>query len=185
MEKALSAKNKAFWAKSKSEQRIAVAKDVIASIKSGFYKAETGTYFAVINLKKEIESPPIKLDKAISELKNKGASCEVCGIGGCFTSLIKLGNNAKTEDFLGASIDNYDGIHDDDMRVLLRKVFSSQQLTLIECAFERTTILEDKIGVRHKLKENAADFGCQYDSDKDRLLAIMQNIVHNNGTFKP
>lgn len=188
MKHPLSEKNKAFWAKSAANKRIAVAKDVIAAIKTGFYRAYSGVYFRIDNLKKDINNPSPSLQSVFKNLKQKGAVCEVCGIGACFTSLVRVGNKAATDTFLSVGIvENYDSINDNDMRDLLRRVFSPSQLSLIESAFEESNFADAKdTETRSMEKEKAIEFGKQYpEDDESRLIAIMGNIIKNKGTFKP
>lgn len=181
----MSTKNKTFWKKSKSEQRIAIAKDVLAQLKLGFYKADAGTYCEIIKLKNDIEDAPEKLDKVFVALKKQGASCEVCGIGSCFVSLVNLGDKAKTDDFLSSMVEDRDSIDDSSMRILLRKVFAPRQLSLIETAFERDEFNDAKDNAGYEHVQKAKQFGQRYSSDKGRLTAIMNNIVENKGTFIP
>jgi hypothetical protein len=182
----LSAKNKAFWAKSKEKQRIAVAEDVIKQVYLKFYAPTRGTYLKVVNLDYNIKAKP-KLDDVFFDLNSAGASCAVCGIGGCFASLVRLGNNMSTKTGFGKTpeIEEYDSIDDDKMRILLRKVFPSEQITLIECAFETSTSHSDDDYVDMKEREKAKDFGNKYENEKTRLIGIMKNIIKNKGTFKP
>jgi len=184
----MTAKNKAFWNLPKEKQRILVAKDVLKQIQMRSLKVKQGTYFGIWAPKKrfEIEKPKEKLDQFLLQIKNENAKCEVCGIGSCFISLVRLGNNAKTSTFFGeGAINGFYEANDGDMRPLLRKVFPSSQITLIESAFEMTTILYDnaKHSYEHRIK--ARDFGQKYKSDENRLKAIMRNIIKNKGTFKP
>lgn len=181
----MTAQNKRFWALPKSEQRIAVAKDVIKQLSTPLFKATSGNYFKVTNLKGFIKEPPSKMDELLSLFKRKKVQCNVCGIGACFAGLVRLGDKVLSEDIFGINISNYDGGNSFEMRILLRKVFTSEQLTLIECAFERETIHEDNTTVLYQKKYKAAEFGRQYKLDKGRLIAIMKNIIKNKGTFKP
>lgn len=182
----LSAKNKAFWKKSKAQQCVAVAKDVLKQIEIGFFTPTTGDYFTVKDIGYNI-NVPAKLDEAFSVLKDKGARCEVCGIGSCFASLVNLGNNATTTKGFGSKvIDSWSGIGDDYMRPILRKVFSPSQLSLIEQSFEKSWALGDtEDDVNNDMADKAVSFGIRYKTDSARLKAIMNNIIQNKGTFIP
>jgi hypothetical protein len=182
----LSAQNKRFWEQSKPMQRVAVAKDVIKQINAQFLIAKKGVYLQA-GIKAEEIDPSVKLDKFFDELKTKGQPCTVCGIGACFVSLVNLGNsvNAKSS-FSDISCNDISGINDDFMRPKLRKVFTPRQLTLIECAFERESHFgDDYADVPYKTKDEACDFGYLYPNASDRLIAIMQNIIDNEGFFRP
>lgn len=186
----LSAKNKAFWAKSKDQQRVAIARDVLSQLKKATIIADRGTYFKVC-ANQDIETTE-KLDDLLKSFKKDKATCEVCGIGACFVGLVNLGNNAKSKSFISNKIiTDWRPVEIDDskMRRLLRKVFHSTQLTLIECAFEKSFVFLDsdakKNNVEYETREKAMSFGDGYDTDEARLIAIMQNIIKNKGTFIP
>lgn len=179
----LSAKNKAFWKKKPSQQRVEVAKDVLKQLELKFLKAERQTYFAVSGLKKDIENPSDKLDQVFDQVFKSRGKCNVCGIGACFVSMVKLGNSIATKQVgINGYIENGDSIDDDDMRKLLENVFSEDQLSLIECAFERDL----GFGYAPMLDQEAAkSFGEKYKHDSTRLKAIMKNIIKNKGEFIP
>lgn len=182
----ISAQNKKFWAKPKAEQRVSVAKDVLKQVNDKFYRPTSGTYLEVRNLRKDLPVVP-KLDKMFSALGTVGAKCEVCGIGGCFVSLIRLGNNAETSLLTKTEeVRNFDTVDSYDMRRMLGKVFSSSQLSLIECAFEKSHTYENRendTSLNNRIA--AAKFGEKFKDDKHRLIAIMTNIIKNKGIFKP
>ena len=77
----------------------------------------------------------------------------------------------------------------------LKNIFTEHELLLIECAFEKDTSFwndrYDKYDEYYnetkapKVFQQAKKFGEQHKKPVDRLLAIMQNIVDNNGVFKP
>lgn len=188
----MSARNKKFWAMAKDKQCISVAKDVLKLLSEGFLKARKGTYgeFRRIPRKYKVgdrSKIPDQADDLIKTLKKNDAKCEVCGIGACFISLVNLGDNISTNTMIGKRRSFYNGISDRTMRILLRKVFSSNQLTLIESAFEKNTTHNDTVSGYeiYDEKVDAACFGDQYISDAARLKAIMKNIIKNKGTFKP
>ena len=96
-------------------------------------------------------------------LKPNISSCEVCGIGGLFVgALMKFDGLRAVE----APILSFTAMCDH-----LLKYFSEAQLKLVEDAFEGW----------NKLQE----YYSQYPKDKQRLAAIMKNIIRNKGTFKP
>jgi hypothetical protein len=180
----LSAKNKAFWAKPKQYQCVSVAKDVLKQLTSRFFKAKKGDYLNIIGLKETIKAPA-KMDKAFTSIKLNGGRCEVCGIGACFTSLVNIGDTVNTNPVFGKTISKHSSGMTDPMRRVLRKVFTSEQLTLIECAFEVGVSYVDKDYISFEEREKASDFGEKYRTDAARLKAIMNNIIKNKGTFIP
>lgn len=121
--------------------------------------------------------------------------CKVCAIGACFLSYVRLYNNVT----LGQLVGGYDTIKDDFFDVEyynidheLAKVFSQRQLCLIETAFECGYIHfrvddEDYKDLCHDSNEFSAaiSFGEKYSVPKKRLMAIVKNIIKNNGEFIP
>lgn len=185
MKKKLS-KNEKFWALSKPEQRVAIAKDVIKQLDAEFYKAMSGTYFES-NI--EVPASEVQFQKLLKKAKKEGEVCVVCAIGSCFTSAVSLGDSFKVDS------DNespyVDGIYlsAEDMRSeLLNKVFSKKQQNLIEQAFEGVdnNWADDADFVDCTVSSaTAIAFGEKYRDVTERLRAIMENIIKNKGTFKP
>lgn len=186
--KTLSARNKAFWAKKPAQQRIAVAKDVLKQIDNKFYTASSGDYCQFRNIENAVTAPT-QLDDLFTTLRKEKATCAVCGIGGCFVSLVNLGNEVKTKDALGwTRITSFDGLNSSTMRKQLRKIFTPIQLTLIEAAFEECLMSSNGLDLTEDEKEHivqAISFGKKYKTDRGRLIAIMKNIIKNKGDFKP
>ena len=178
----LSEKNKKFWKLSKPEQRVAIARDVIKQIDTGFYIAQQGTYLAVGDFSKNIVSE--KFDRVLGSIKRQGGNCDVCGIGACFTSLVRLGDKVNTSDLISENlIESGDNFGDTVMKYKLKEVFTPVQLSMIECAFEKST----NFGSAPLEKRIAAEnFGCinRFNST-ERLISIMRNIIINKGEFKP
>lgn len=189
MKKTLSAKNAAFWEKSDAQKRIAVAKDVLRQLKLKFYTARKGNYFELGLLHESIEKAPKELQEALKTVKKKGAVCEVCALGGCFASMVNLGNSFTTKKaFGGNSIDEFDtNIDDSVFRGFIRKVFSKKQIVLIECAFEKASFPAsfENISEHTDEIEQAISFGERHKGDEERMVAIMENIIKNKGEFKP
>lgn len=185
-------KNARFWALPKWAQRVAIAKDTLEQIKQKFYRPMKDTYleldFSDNTNEMRGEQVPVKLDELFRKLKEERSKCEVCGIGACFVSLVNLGDEVITKKaFESEVVEDMDSVDDDFMRKKLRKVFTSNQLALIECAFEKDFTFDDKskAGVPRKKREAASEFGEAYYDHTDRLVAIMKNIIKNDGTFKP
>ena len=174
---------------SKAEQRILIAKDVIAQIKANKYKPAPGIY-VTLKIPKSLD---ITKD-AKSNLENV-ENCVVCGVGACLVSTVKFKNTLTLHD-----LDHPTSSYKDSTKAakLLKSVFPPSQLALIETAFEReycegshwSSEPVDGGGIGGKLTDKQAykaeNFGDNYwDSSTKRLLAIMENIITNAGTFKP
>lgn len=188
-------KNQKFWALSQAEQRVAIAKDVIKQVKSKWLLPTKGDYFEFYNLPYDLREKkiPKKLDTLFNTIKKDGGTCTACGIGACFASLVMLGDKAEALSYAdGDKYDNIDilqdtSISDSSMRKLLRKVFEPHQLTLIECAFEKSDSMRDHEDRKRAFDPtyNAAEFGRQHINAYGRMIAIMENIIANKGTFIP
>jgi hypothetical protein len=110
--------------------------------------------------------------------------CKVCALGACFLSHIRLFNEVQMWGELDAS----------QQRQLiasqLEKYFGRLELYLIETAFEcvplsllqRVPNLEEDYRVSLR---DALSFGWKFSKLPERLRAIMENIISNNGEFNP
>lgn len=179
---------------------MAIAQDVINSLKRGQLTAANGTWVRVDDCLLTDTEAGTELQ---SLFKKKEVTCDVCALGACFVSAVKLGNNCKlTED--AKQLDGFEfydkhenGWADDTgMWKVLSRYFVRSQMALIETAFEMGQgyygntgdIGDTAIGVNILGEERyyaAVNFGERYGDDESRMVAIMQNIVDNKGTFKP
>lgn len=176
-------RNAWFKALSPSQKRIAVAQDVIDQIETEKYKAHTGQYFDISGLSDECT-----LQESIDL---EGSSCSVCAMGAVFASRVRLGNEVEEYDPSG-----------DDITEALEGIFEEEQLRLMEVAFEG-------YDAAHWFDENYGEDGEEVDEDgdtdwfinhdkfhdattfrygikgdnKDVLIAIMKNVIANNGEF--
>jgi hypothetical protein len=187
--------NLEFKKASKAEKRVMIAGDVIKQVKARKYEATCGLYvdfnFGGSNPKGVVVGGSVQ-----ETLLTKNPKCKVCGIGSLMLSAIRYNNNVKWKesDWRDSSIldemdyyDNGDLIYskNDENAYLdasknLNKFFSERQLRLIESAFEVRAFHSD-----NQQYVEAEEFGQKFIDDKKRLLAIMNNIVENKGTFKP
>lgn len=194
--------NKKFWAKTDAQKRVAIAKDVIKQINAKFFVAQKGVY-GQVNLNKdpyrydvdEIKGVPEQADESLKVIRRKGGVCDVCGIGGCFLSLVRLGDEMTISDAFSSQdrttnaklkrgiIDDLIQVDHNRMRRQLRRVFTPRQMTLIECAFEKSTMHSDAKDKHSpwELRDRAKEFGSKYSNDSKRLVAIMENIIKNKG----
>jgi hypothetical protein len=182
-------RNKLFAAADAAEKRVLIAKDVIAQIKNGNFKAAGGTWVRPMtarhlgNLSVEFGA-----DASLRELvlTDKLGKCDCCALGAMFMSCTLYNNKTTAEDFEQEVNDGaFDFLVEDKGSISngLNTFFSPAQLRLIEMYFERGygawSPRSDAETARVELWYET------YSTDRSRLLAIMQNIVDNNGTFKP
>lgn len=168
--------NEEFKSLSKPEQRVLIAKDVIKQLKLRKYIARESIY---------VEYIPAGGNLDVRSNFDKVDDCHCCALGSCLLSLTKYNNKFTFNDLdnLGKPVWKE-----------LAKFFTVNQLTLIEYAFEGWyKTKEDGVGKCHfnpTVEDSELDkchsFYSIYENDeKQRLIAIMKNIIKNKGTFKP
>ena len=175
------------------KERIKIAKDVIKHLFDERMKVETGNYCRI--------DSPIYYESG-TELQSLlyKVTCKVCALGAAMLSHVRLHDNFKLRHALMHKVHN--DIHDTEINYELEKYFTKTQLGLIEVAFEsrmglyfrsldytywsktRDQILAQE-GYKIGMVRKAAEFGSGFSSDMERLRAIMQNIIDNDGHFCP
>ena len=183
--KKITKKSKPFSRLSKSEKRVAIAKDVLGQLKLKKIVAERGVYVDIPLLDNE-EGKQLQ-----SLLKKKQCNC--CALGSCFVSLVRKENKfiIKHKHIRNSIKNGYIG--KEDFRSRLKKYFTQLQLDLIESAFEGNVnhtdgdTTSDKFSYAHKFhdKFRTIDKSMTKQQQNDCLVAIMKNIIANKGTFNP
>lgn len=164
-------------------QRVIIAKDVIAQIEAERYFAKGGSYIRI----SEEDDYRGSVKENFQNIKH----CKVCALGGCFLSIVRFKNNVDFDELTDIGAMQF--AHNNKFKQILTSIFSIQQLILIENAFENGWFGEspifgsydEKYSVSRQDKHEAWEFGQQFSNQNDRLIAIMQNIIDNKGTFKP
>ena len=170
---------------SKSQKRVAIARDVLEQIKQEKYVANTGSYISYMTFNGgEYINKYEDIKKNFKKINN----CRVCAMGACLLSATKFANKLSFGD-IGDSID---GLHNDKVKELFASIFSPLQLLMIETAFEKkhegtrvgVRLFDmDKFNYDGELRKCVAF--CDSYHPQDRMIAIMKNIIKNKGTFKP
>lgn len=184
--------NHKFYSLKVPQKRVAIAKDVLAAVTAKLIIPTTGTYFAV-NSEILKASPGEELQRFLLDA-SKDDPCTACALGSCFAAKVRLGDRYK----LPRHYNDSSRIHPDeinsDARNQLKAYFTERQLSLIESAFEMKNIdhwIDSNYTEgydNHELNSKspisrAIHFGNEYTTDEDRLIAIMENIIKNKGTF--
>jgi hypothetical protein len=197
-------RNKVFTAASPAQKRVLIAKDVIKQIKAKRFIAAEGSWLHLVDkYGNNIAGPLVgEADRSTQIqamfLSGDAPTCECCALGGIMMACTLYNNNQTVGDLAadlnigrnvrcGTAFSN--GLH---------RFFSRQQLALIECAFEsgrgefyvnfdsttysRSSLLQH---VSRNTLNRALDYETAYPKTDKRMIAIMQNIVKNNGTFRP
>lgn len=171
--------NAAFAKMSKSEKRVAIARDVIAQLDVKKLVAQSGTWLTSGGDDDFI--PTYSGDDELQKVFSKVESCTGCALGGMFLCAVQKADNLKIKN-LSAYNEEQDyniPVEGTDLMKYLKKFFDNDQLELIENHFENGM---GSIGVhipKHKL------FAPDVTEDEMRMRLIMQNIIVNKGTFKP
>lgn len=183
-------------------QRVLVAQDVIKQLNIKKYKSTPGTYAefqSTLFTDDKFENSNVELNKHFNTLRN----CEVCARGALFLSTVNLGNAFPINKI---SIHSYDtgraGVAAYDLGKRLNPIFSMNQQALIECAYEgidvsehlKTVVItynihQKELGIIQHLAykgllNECKKFKKKYPKSKDRMIAIMRNIIRNKGIFK-
>lgn len=168
---------------SSAKKRMAIAQDVIDRIKFGQFIARNGTFCKLSENWDRLEKD-VKIEEA---LKNPKKVCEVCAKGGLFMAYIGIKNNFDADDLSSYGLSAYVGqeLNAPEM-IMLSKIFSKNQLSLIESCFENIEYSwNETLSERQKLRLNYFVVTHRRLSDNSKLTAICKNIIKNNGTFKP
>ncbi len=176
--------NKLMANATKSEKRVIIAKDALSQIRSGNFEAEASIWADVHG--------DFDLDSTCSaqeQLLKSDVSCNGCALGSILVSAIRLSNQVSVDEFdeltnqktLGEQIEknNVPTIND---------IFTKSQLILIENAFEGCSGYfrhnNKTLNYSERLSNRIYKFTSKYLDMNDRLIAILENIIRNNGTFK-
>lgn len=169
-----------------SEQRIAIIKDVLKLIPK--IHVQKGQY-CKLPLKHVAEpcflpeEGCIIIGKSLQKQLNGNTLkyCQACALGSMFLSYVRVYNKVKTPNQEWLDID-YRNIPSP-----LRKIFSRNQLAIIEGVFEGDLIgnkytKNDVIKIRNLCRCCYNDFGSNNASN--RLIKICKNMIRNKGIFK-
>ncbi len=191
--------NARFNTMSKAQKRVKIAQDVIAQITAGKLHPGKGTWllFGVIDddgIGKEIT----RYVSGKTEVRDviKEQTCTACALGSLFTCAVNLHDKLPVKNLFAnryMRADDTAKVSFSETDILyLKKFFTPYQLALIEAAFELgQESLFRYAGDQHPLfkhdnrRVHAYTFGRQYTDSANRLLAIMENIIENEGTFNP
>lgn len=169
---------KQFERLSKKKKVLLVAQDVLDQLKTGKYYPSKGLYINFgwyATLTGDIKSN-------FEEMQ----TCNVCVMGACILSVTHFKNQLQFND-VGKTIEDMS----DNVFTLLSDLFKGNQLLLIESAYEgydsSSTRIGKQLGQTLSDKEIIAcsKFFRRYNYNDEKFVAIMKNIIRNEGTFKP
>jgi hypothetical protein len=160
--------------------RVKIAEDVISRINSGQLEAVDSCDIGFINKN-------LNYSDSHSDAKQlfENSKCLVSARGALFFSIVCLNGNINMSQFIRFDKEDETAETIDlSSKVVvsyMSNFFDLTQLDLMEDAF-----LFWHFGCNDfKINIKASDFGKKFNNDKDRLIGIMQNLIDNDGEFKP
>lgn len=166
-----------------AERRVLIAKDALDSVVAGKYRCiGTGYYIDSKGMKLKLPKPDTVARKSHCEMI--GRTCTMCARGALLLSRAVRFNQLKLFEL---------GLHGNKKLVAwcrnthegLDGAFTNKQLSLIEAAFEANYTFAEEEGYSEAVSRQAEQFGDDHPDHANRLIAILQNIIDHNGTFKP
>jgi hypothetical protein len=170
----------------RAQMRVNVAKDVLSRINT--IQVKSGEYI----FSPQLSYLPLETinDNAQKYVDKIQSDCQVCALGACVLSYVRLYNKVTIKE-MGYD-DYFERLNPKNktIRNILKNIFSDVQILLIESAFESenhdvTFMYEDVEESYGDSVEKAVLFGNEYRTLRDKLEAIMINIIQNNGEFVP
>jgi hypothetical protein len=176
----IEADNELFNSMTEAEKRVVIAHDCIIRIHAEQIKAHQNQFFGNLEDFKDNENT-VSIKETINNCENV-PTCEVCAKGGLFLSIVGRVNNFTFDEVWG------DNDLDSDEHTELLNYFSARQLAYIEMAFENAQHLDydedgDPIDFTQEQITNSQEFFYKFEYSNDRLIAICENIINNNGEF--
>jgi hypothetical protein len=174
-----------FKTLTKAQKRVAIAKDVIKQLNAARFNARNGYYLIPnpVGTYSSFGTSILENIKAGTELQNilkkNIERCDCCAKGALFMSAVEKYNQCKVT----KNMKENDGrmFDDSDITKHLRGIFSQDQLTLIESAFEGF-YLDGEIA-NNPYDSPTYRFKRNFTQPDDCMRAIMENIIENKGTF--
>ncbi len=150
-----------------AEKRVAIARDVIVHL--NLVKPSQGTY-CYRSRPKGIRGR----DSAQNYIDKISKDCDVCALGACFLSYIRLNNQVKVHEVIGKKGYNLNHVSVGQYLIQqkLGSYFTSEQLNVIESAFEN-----------YHCEDQCDEYDDLGKTPKARLRNIMRNIIKNKGEF--
>lgn len=148
------------------EKALAVAKDVLARLELGTLQPQGDKFFDLLNWRGDLTEETL-----IDDIERV---CPVCALGSLLLSKCRL--------YEGGVVDGHLQTLEDSDRPLedLSDIFTTDQLSLIEAAFERRSYSWSTC--LSKLTQAITLFPL-YSSPPEKLKGIMENIISNEGEF--
>lgn len=179
-------RNESFKKETPAEKRVSIARDALEWIHAGALRPKAGTYIQPAREEGRyvLRDAHSREDGNVQLRDLKLGACHVCGIGALFVAKA-VRYDAATAGHVG------------DMHGNLSPYFTQEQMALVENFFERrdaspffSRMDEANIGTAYRRGSLSFMAFCARSpwahlSAPERLVAILENIIENAGTFKP
>lgn len=162
------------------DMAVAIARDVIDQIRDldRPLKIQNGRGYVSGSLGIEIDMG-LDLKDYVDLVQEK---CYVCMLGGCMLSKARLYDEVPLAGIIDSPVTGSLTVDRFDTEWSLMQAFGEANIDLLECAFECKPRMS-KFDTPADLRIGAMAFGCGYSDPKSRALAIMENVVANDGDF--
>lgn len=197
LEQEIRERNEKFQAADEAGKRVLIAQDVINQLAKKTFEPRRGNFFKF----KSYSENPIREYNLTDSLQkiflSERLSCHVCALGALMMSTT-IFNNKSTVYNLSRDFELLDHrlMKGDPLSNEMDKFFSKEQLFMIEIAFEKGNgRFKDSYSLVHYAGvtleaaweifyrcENFTPYGM---TSEEAMIKIMQNIIDNNGEFKP
>ena len=196
----------------KAAQRVAIARDIIAQLKAKKAIAKSNVFLAFNGISEGYAGVACT---TLREVQSKVDSCSVCAIGAIMLSQLNINGDVGldaanvydyNENFAVDAREEYS--YTNELSPYVTKYFKPDQLQKIEIAFELGDgafyILDYLLGesdydsweefndqfdngvvISEQEARDAVKFGKRYKNITNRMIAIMNNIIDNDGEFVP
>jgi hypothetical protein len=155
--------NELFNSSTPEEKRVMIAQDCIDRIKAKLLDPQRQRIIRLPNW------------AYVNKENVNSITCEVCAKGGLLASYVGRVNNFDES----SNISNND---DNIAHNKLLEIFTLEQLAIIENAFEGVKYILS-VDISDSLGSALRKFYLDYETDEERLIAICENIIKNNGDF--
>lgn len=172
-----------------AEKRVRIAKDVIDALNTKRITANRGGYILPSKGEGDLFENAA-LDTQVRDAFSTVKHCEVCALGGIFVAAVERFDRIKIKNlnYMPIMRGNTNTVSDLNLHHFenyLYKFFSRKQLAMIEMAFEDLHTLVDVPAISDEEEDAIFKFSYRFKTAKNLMIAIMENIIKNKGTFKP
>ena len=155
--------NEVFNNSAPEQKRVMIAQDVIDRIKAQLLQPK---------VQRLIRMPECA---RVNQENVNTLTCEVCAKGGLLASYVGRVNNFDVDCLISNTENN-------EAHVKLLELFTLEQLAIIEYAFEGGQYIHS-VNISGNLRTALRMFYENYETAEERLIAICENIIKNNGDF--